>query len=459
MKPDKVIDNDNNLSGIRSVLAKLEVDRAVIFTLLTRSWQAVNGAVSLLLIIRYFSPELQGFYYTFSGLLALQVFVELGFYLVIINVSSHEWAKLGLDTNGRITGSEDARSRLVSLGRFIFKWYAIASVVFIVGVSIGGYQFLLQAKHADINWQLPWISVVVSTGLVLFSLPFISLLEGCNQVVSVNRFRMIQAVLASLALWVVIIRGGELWAAVASSCVIFLSASYFLLWRYRRFFESFFKKSIGPHVHWKSEIWPMQWRLGLQGLVNYFMYWLFVPVMFHYHGAVTAGRMGMTWQLVMMVQVLALAWVHTKVPRFGMHIAHKNYDALDRLWWRTSLVSMLFIALASGAIWLAVYLLDIYQISFAQRLLGPLPTGLLLLAVILAQATQCQAAYLRAHKREALVVPGVLSGIASGLLVWFLGSRFGPIGAASAYLAVVALITFPLVTMIWSRARIEWHKT
>jgi len=142
--------------GMR-LLKWFEVDKAIFFVLLARGWQLLAGPISILLITNYLTPYAQGFYYTFGSLLALQFFVELGFSLVIINISSHEWAHLRLDHAGYIVGEPEAKSRLISLGRLIYRWYAVASVIFILGVSIGGYHFFSQTPHPYKNWQTPWI--------------------------------------------------------------------------------------------------------------------------------------------------------------------------------------------------------------------------------------------------------------------------------------------------------------
>jgi O-antigen/teichoic acid export membrane protein len=435
---------------------RAEVDRAVVFVLLTRGWQLLTGPITLLLVAQYFTPEVQGFYYTFASLLALQSFVELGFHLVIINVTSHEWAFLGLDETGRLTGDQGARSRLISLGRLIFKWYAVASLVFIIAVSLIGYLFFAQTPHPGINWQVPWLALVLLTGLLLWTLPFNSLLEGCNQVAKVNQFRFIQVVLGILALWLTIILGGGLWAAVAMAAVKLLSDLYLLLIQYRRFFEPFFKLPLSSGMHWQTEIWPMQWRLALSGMVNYFAYSLFNPVMFYYYSPAVAGQMGMTWQLTQVLQQIALAWVYTKAPRFGILIAHRDYAELDRFWLRVSLVSLAIISAGAMVIWLLVYGLNFFQISLAQRLLPPLPTGLFLLAAVFFQVAQCQTAYLRAHKQEPIMVMSVVTSLMIGLLVWLLGSRFGPLGAAAGYLSTVLLIVI-WETVIWVRCRAAWR--
>ena len=296
---------------LRGFLSYIEVDGAVIYSLLTRSWQSFAGIITLFFIIRYFSEELQGYYYTFAGLLALQAFAELGFYLVIINVASHEWAHLKIGKKNEIIGNSDSLSRLVSLGQLVFKWYAFASIIFVTCVGAAGYIFLSQ-KTTNINWQSPWLVMVLLTGLLMWALPFVSLLEGCNQVRNVNKYRLIQGVLGSAAIWLTITSGGGLWATVSAAGISVITAAYFLLWRYRKFFKPFFKRNHGKKISWKHELWPMQWRLAMQGIVGYFMFSFFAPVIFYYHGAVEAGKIGLTWQVVGALQLLALSWVRSE---------------------------------------------------------------------------------------------------------------------------------------------------
>src|SRR5262245_66110501 len=111
---------------------------AVVYAVLARSWQALAGVVTLLVIGRFFSPEIQGYYYTFSSLLALQAFIELGLGVVIVNTASHERALLHLSADGWIEGDERAKDRLASLGVFVLRWYAIAAhVCVVIGGSAG----------------------------------------------------------------------------------------------------------------------------------------------------------------------------------------------------------------------------------------------------------------------------------------------------------------------------------
>jgi len=73
------------------------VDRAVGYAVLGNLTSLILGPVTVLLIAMRFSPEIQGYYYTFGSLVALQVLFEMGLGQAIIPFASHEWSSLSLD--------------------------------------------------------------------------------------------------------------------------------------------------------------------------------------------------------------------------------------------------------------------------------------------------------------------------------------------------------------------------
>ncbi|MBT6718627.1 MAG: hypothetical protein HOB18_13465 [Nitrospina sp.] len=443
---------------MKNLIKWFGVDRGITYAVSSKVWSLFAGPITLFLISFYLSPEVQGFYYTFLSLLALQSFVELGFYIVVTQFASHEWAQLRLDEEGKIVGDPNSLSRLISLGRLIFKWYLVVSLIFIIAIGSGGYLFLSQQPLPGINWEVPWLVLVVIAGFQLWVMPFLSLLEGCNQVESVYRFRFIQTVVGSLSAWLVMSLGGELWMASASSAAVLLTSLYLVLIRYQNFFRPFFSQKISSVIHWKNEMWPMQWRLGVAGLLNYFIYSIYTPVLFHFHGPVSAGKMGMTWTIVMTLSSLAMAWISTKVPRFGILIVEKNYAELDKLFFRSSIASLLVICSGAIAFWVFIYGLNIYKISLAERLLAPFPTFIFLVGICLSQISQCQTAYLRAHKREPFFVLNIIYSLVNGALVWFLAEKYDSLGAAIGYLASQVFLFLPIGTIIWIKCRSKWHK-
>ena len=243
---------------IRRWMRALQLDRTLSMALLGRLWQLGSGPITVLLVARHMPPTVQGFYYTFASLMGLQSFMELGFYLVIINVASHEWAHLHLEADGRIGGDPVAKARLVSLGRLIFRWYGIGTLAFMALVGGLGFHLFGQSAHPEVPWQAPWVAILLLQGMLFWGLGFNALLEGCNQVRAIHTLRFQQALLSSLAFWTVLMLGGGLWAAVASALVMLGRDLYLVLVRYRGFFQTFWAPSPEGALSWRREVWPMQ---------------------------------------------------------------------------------------------------------------------------------------------------------------------------------------------------------
>src|ERR1039458_3157649 len=103
-----------------------DLDRPLFWGLFGKSLNALTVPVTTILIAFYFSPELQGYYYTFLSLAAMQTFVELGLTGVIATFASHEWANLTWTKCGGIEGNPVSLSRLSSLGSFSARWFLAA---------------------------------------------------------------------------------------------------------------------------------------------------------------------------------------------------------------------------------------------------------------------------------------------------------------------------------------------
>lgn len=441
----------------RKLLDWMGADRAVAYGVMTRVWSLAAGPVLLFLIASHFTRELQGYYYTFRNLLALQVFVELGLGQVILQFASHEWSKLSLDAHGEIVGDRQAVSRLVSLARFAIKWYAFGGALIAAGLGLGGFAFFSRSPQFGIKWAAPWFALCLLSGMDLWGLSLWSLLQGCGQVTQVYGFQFVQVLLRSFASGLAILLGAGLWTAPLESFIGLAWAGMFLGVRYRRFLRAFRAPVEGPRVSWKAEMLPFQWRIALSWLSGYFVFSLFTPTLFKLHGPVAAGQMGMTWALVGALSNVSATWIYTKAPRFGMLVAKKEYAALDRLAWRSGAAAF-GVACAGAALLEGIICsLNARHFHLAERLLPPLPTGLFLLATVLMQVSAPQSVYLRAHKREPFLGLSLCSGLLIGLSTVVFGRWYGATGMAAGYLAVVALVVLPVGTFIWHRHRATWH--
>jgi O-antigen/teichoic acid export membrane protein len=442
---------------VRRLAARFEISRPVMDSIITRAWSMVSGSVTVLLIASFFTPQIQGYYYLFLNLLALQVFVDLNFATVLIHYASHEWAGLRVDEDGNIVGDPKALSRLASIVKFAIRWYGGGASIFLVGAGIAGTVFMSHRPNPGISWLWPWWGLVTVTGLQIALSPIYAVLEGCNQVRAVYRLRLMTGVCSSLALWTGISSGVGLWSPVLSFGASWLASVLFLLFRYGHFIKAFLKAPKEHPFDWKREMLPMQWRLAVSGIAGYFGFQLFTPTMFWFWGPVVAGQFGMTWQLIGAIQDGGASWLRPQIPKFGILIAQKKWDELDSLYARTAKISLIAVVLVSSAVWLAVRGLYAFDFKLGHRLLGPLPTAVFLLGLVLLHRASFKAAYLRSHKIEVLMRLSIVCSLLQGALVVALGRWLGPLGAAIAYTGTIGLIMTPWFSVLFSRYRREWH--
>ncbi|MDQ7821488.1 MAG: hypothetical protein RDV48_01700 [Candidatus Eremiobacteraeota bacterium] len=442
---------------LTKVAGLLGIDPAVAYAVIARGWGLLAGPVTILLITTRFSPELQGYYYTFNSIIGFNILFELGLSNVLIQFASHEWALLRLERDGTITGDSNALSRLASLTRLSLLWYLVMCSLLAVGLCAAGSIFFARSSQGAISWQGPWFTLCILSSLSLSATPLTAILTGCNHVKEISLFRVYQAIFFNAAIWIAILAGAELWTGPIASAVIILWTAAFLTAHYRKFYHQLLQPFNGEVISWREEILPFQWRMATSWLFGFLNTNLYIPVLFYYKGAVAAGQMGITWALINAVSEVSFNWVTTKIPQFGIYIAQKSYSALDSLYYRASRLS--FFVLVAGNLLIAggVWILNALHNPLAARFLPFLPTVLFLVVSTGNNIVGNMANYLRAHKKEPYLVTSILGGIASAIITFTLGSRYGAPGIAAGSLVLACLFFVPNV-LIFLRCKAVWHR-
>ena len=441
---------------LRRALSLLGIDRAVAMTLLGRCWSVLAGVLTVVVIGRFLSPEMQGYYFTFVSLIGLQVMLELGLGYALVQFASHEMAALSWDLDGRLHGDAGALRRLQSLLRFALTWLGIAGV-FMVAVFIPlGAGFLADkgageaARHAVAAWR--WLVPLAALNLLLSAA--LSLLEGCGRVAQVGAARLAQAVIGYALLWLGLMAGAGLLALAAQSLGMLLAGLAWLLLRQRPFFRSLLAaRQQLPGIAWRREIWPFQWRIAVSWGSGYLIVQLFSPLLFATHGAVPAGQFGLSLQVCGALNLVGLAWISAQVPAYGRLMARGESDTLERLFLRGLLQSGAAL-LAMLAVLLAVlWALLASESPYAQRLL-PWPQLLWLAVVTLANhVVYAQAALLRASRQEPFMLLSLCHGLATAALAFAWVPPHGLAGAVAAHCAATLLVSLPGGTAIFLRRR------
>ena len=435
----------------------LGLDSAVIYYALLRILQVLGGVVTLLFVVWYFTAELQGYYYTFASLVALQAFLELGLYIVVTTYASHQWSSLGMDENQLVSGDETSLGNLGSLVKFVSLWYGIAAILFVLMIGTIGFIFLSNADSVDFSWKVPWVLHVIFSAVLFWCMPFFYILEGCDQVTKVAKFKGLQVLFANIVFWLAMSSGIGLWAVPIFSMVIAISSLCYILFVWGSFFRMLMAPRVKTSFNWRRDLFSMQWRLALQGLVNYFGWAVFTLIIFNYHGPALAGKMGMSQQIIMSILSLAMVWTTTKVPNFGMLISKSNFVELDRMWFPAAIRTTIVTFFGVLSVYVIILVAQNLDIAYGRRLLSHDSFLILALGAVFSAMIQCIAIYLRAHKKEVLTIPAVICNLMIGGLAWYLGISYAEFGIAYVYLGITSLLMFPISYMIWKAFRLKWH--
>ncbi|WP_448105298.1 hypothetical protein [Pedobacter panaciterrae] len=448
------------LSIINVLRNKLGIDRAIAYTIISRIVQALAGVVSIIFIAKFLTKAEQGYYFTFGSLLAIQIFFELGLSSIITQFVAHEKAFLKWESNIELTGSDESLSRLSYLLRFCLKWFCVISIILLLVLLITGYFFFTKYKKAEnIEWQIPWIILSVSTALALITSPILAFFEGLGIIAEVAKIRLIQQVFQLILLFSFLAIGFKLLASPIAAILGFLVIPIWIFFSYKKELLRSIWKGLGEwKVNYMTEIFPYQWRIALSWISGYLIYQLFNPVLFATEGPVVAGQMGMTLAALNGVLSISIGWTNTKVPMFSNLIAKKDFKSLDRSFNQT--VKMTSMICAGSLILLLILVLSLQymHIEIGNRFLPTLPLILLSITTFATQIIYSLATYLRCHKEEPLLRQSiVMGGLTAGSTI-ILGKFYGVIGITGGYSFLVVVVSSIWTWVVFKEKRKLWHQ-
>ena len=437
----------------------LGLDRTIAFTILARGWSTLAGLVTVLLIARYLSAVEQGYYYTFSSLVALQVVFELGFSFVILQLATHERAVLQINDDGSISGDCVAHSRLASVVQKAVRWYSIGAALMAAALLPAGYYFfnLHHQSGVQVHWALPWFAAIVSAVFTFQMDPLFSFIEGCGRIPQVACMRLTQAIAGSTLAWISLYLHHGLFAPALIISGQAITGGAFL-YTQRGLLIPLLRYPVLDHaVSWKTEIWPFQWRIATSWLCGYFIIQFINPVLFIFRGPVEAGRMGMSLTIATALSAVAIAWINTKASPFGLLIARRDYVTLDRLFFRTLWQSSCLLLSAVLFLLTAMALFGGTVPHLIGRVL-PLSSFAILLATVLCNHILfSEAIYLRSHKLEPFMKMSVIVGLLTAVSTILTSKYCGMQGVVLGYFCINGIFGLAIGTTIFQKKRREWH--
>ncbi len=432
---------------------------SVRWPLISRLVMSVTGLASLLFIASFLSPIYQGVYYTFAGLIALQVVADGGLNAALTNFAAHEKSMLHI-ADSRLSGDPAAKRRLQSLLNLTLIWFgiggALLSLVFlVVGSHMFSDQLLGQLSVQELErirrlWYV--VSLIVPFNLLATSL--LAILEGIGEIAMAAIIKTAQYALASLSGWLALSMGQDLAFVVIYNITFVLIGWGALALLYRRLFADLLSHRCDhPPLHWKKDVFPFQWRIAVSWLSGYFTLQIFSPLLLPNTGAVAAGQFGMTVQVLSAFNGLAILWITTRIPQFAAHIVRREREQLERLFMSVLVRSTVMWIVMLLLFALALVLLTIWYPSISARILPPLPLAVLAISFLANHLVFSQAIYLRAHKNEPFMVLSMAAALTTVTTALWWITPLGLWGAVLSHFVGSVVVALGGGTVIFLRLR------
>lgn len=425
---------------------------ALRMVVIQRIWQGLSGLTTVFILTYYLSPIEQGWYYSLISLATLYVIFDFGLSNALIQIASHLFVGQRWLSHGEIKG--DKSQKIFHLGSHILKLYLTLFFIFILFMVPFGFWFFGYKDNQILNWHMPWIALVVGSGLAMLTLPFIAIYEGSGEVKSVYKLRLIQGILGSIVSWVFMANGFGLWSP---SIFFFVSFAVFIFWFIKN--NPIFIKKIFLNkpvkINWAKQIWPLHWRVGLTWISTFFFTQMFVPILFYTQNIRLTGQMGLSLTLANMLGLFAQSWIAYGAPDMAKAVASKNWNLLDSSFKRNFVISI-FVYISSSLLTIFLYLF-FSNSAYVHRLL-PLSSFVgLLLIVFFNHIIGCFILHLRSYKKEPLAKILFLGTIIALPLMVRFASSHAELGLIGVALVMQAIFILPISFILWKKYNILWR--
>ena len=379
-------------------------------TFLNQCWRVFSGPVLLLFIPLFLTPMEQGYWYTFTSVAAFSTLADLGFSNIVLQFAAHEFAFLDFNKNGTVGGDSLHLWKLASFFRFSIRWLARTVCIVFPLIVIGGFYFL-STHHLDevnVTWHIPWIIYSTVTAFVFINSTMLYFFEGCNSVGKIQQIRFKISVVTSFSMMIGLVTHIGLYALSLSAILASLFGFYIIWSNYKMFIRQLWAMSRERSYNWWPEFSKLIWRYAISWGSGFLVFQLFTPLAFYFKGPVEAGKIGISIALWTAGYNIAISWITAVTPRLNMLIAEKRWTELDCEFYNSLLRSIATMAIGGFAFFIIEYAMYHHFYLF-QRIMSPSGMLILFAAWLLQVFVNSIAIYLRAHKKEPLVVISVFN--------------------------------------------------
>lgn len=398
------------------------------------------GAAALVLV--YFSPIEQGYYYAFIAIIAIQSLFELGLNQVLVVFLAHERGSRS------DPGADSQRARTIANASL--RDYARLAAAFLLIVGVIGAGFFAWPNQmvglAASDWAIPWLALVIASTLKLPLMWLEAVLEGLGWLPQVLIVRTLAHLTWLGGLWVGAHAGlGLLSLAIATLMMLIVSYTGHAQ-RYRDLI-TLLRSSNDDQMpmDWRKETRVMRRRVSGTWIASYIISSTPIPLTLSILGPAQAGLVGIAFQFAAAIGVITGALIGPRISEAARLVAENAgtaYNRLLRLTMKQTLSAGMFVALT------AIIVLEMgpsLRPEYASRVPSNWVTVPLLIAAIINSTLSCVAVFARARKQEMFIRPLFAVAAITAIGTLLAQGAGGTTAISLLHLGAAILVTAPSV--------------
>ena len=363
---------------------------------LQKAIQAGTGLVTALLVTIYLSPEEQGYFYTMGSLLSGYILLDLGLSNLLVQISAKHFTKLKWNRKREIIPNDANRLHFFSLVHQGLRWYLCMGVLTLTLIPIGFFYFTYAHPTSTVNWQAPWILIVLCIALCMPSIGFMSILEGSHRIIEVYSLRIIHYFFGAFMAWLLLFSGNGLFALAMPPLAIF---SLICFWMYKNYRHLFNEIAYAEKIfNWKQEVEILHKRVAVSWLGNYLFLHMPTPIIFYFLGPDKAGQFGLSITIANVVASICTSKVASIIPRYSHLVQQQDFKNADDLFKKNFWASIKFSLVV--IVFLTIFAYFAMSFFMLDRLLPWDELFILLLALVSFHGANIMASYFRAYGKE-----------------------------------------------------------
>jgi len=398
-----------------------------------------------LLVATFLSPQGQGYFYVLLSLCAAYTIIDLGMTTAVLQFVSHE---LAFDDRG--INIKNIRN----IVNKTFRWFCYGAIIFIIISIIFGDIYFKDQNDSYLVWPGIWVGMVLVISVEILLLTFMGVIEGCNRVKSIYRYRALKSLIFTLSVSIML---------AANVGLLSLFFGYILTWPLSWYFVCKENKDIFSLYDLKilskkndielSEFSAFQVRLAVSTLAGFLATWAIVPLAVKVLGPVIGGKIGLVWSFGFGVTTLASIPMNVSQATIARLAARGDRKKLEEYIVKVGGLSIFLCFLGCSFVLIFIYMANFFEWAIEKRLLSPHESSILLLGTFLMHLTLPISNYLRAHKIEPLMYVSIFFSCAMLLCTYSLTEIYGEIGFLMGYPIVAGLVAIPWIFIIFTSFR------